>query len=118
MSYCSETLKEIFLELPLPAGGMLAVVVGVGAATRCAESKGAAAQCACGSLDDGSTIMSVSKSVWKVNDDCDKGTATSSHSFRDVVLRPVISPTLLCGARARDALQLSMKATCEQRRST
>jgi hypothetical protein len=27
MSYCSETLKEIFLELPLPAGGMLAVVV-------------------------------------------------------------------------------------------
>lgn len=27
ISYCSETLKEIFLELPLPAGGMLAVVV-------------------------------------------------------------------------------------------
>lgn len=27
MSYCSETLKEIFLELPLPAGGMVAVVV-------------------------------------------------------------------------------------------
>lgn len=24
MSYCSETLKEIFLELPLPAGGMVA----------------------------------------------------------------------------------------------
>jgi hypothetical protein len=28
MSYCSDTLKEIFLELPLPAGGMLAVVMG------------------------------------------------------------------------------------------
>lgn len=27
MSYCSDTLKEIFLELPLPAGGMVAVVV-------------------------------------------------------------------------------------------
>lgn len=24
ISYCSETLKEIFLELPLPAGGMVA----------------------------------------------------------------------------------------------
>jgi hypothetical protein len=28
MSYCSDTLKEIFLELPLPAGGIMAVVVG------------------------------------------------------------------------------------------
>ena len=27
MSYCSDTLKEIFLELPLPAGGMTAAVV-------------------------------------------------------------------------------------------
>lgn len=31
MSYCSETLKEIFLELPLPAGGMFAVLVVTGA---------------------------------------------------------------------------------------
>ena len=28
ISYCSDTLKEIFLELPLPGGGILAVVVG------------------------------------------------------------------------------------------
>lgn len=27
MSYCSDTLKEIFLELPLPAGGIVAAVV-------------------------------------------------------------------------------------------
>jgi hypothetical protein len=28
MSYCSDTLKEIFLELPFPGGGILAAVVG------------------------------------------------------------------------------------------
>jgi hypothetical protein len=27
ISYCSDTLKEIFLELPLPAGGIVAVFV-------------------------------------------------------------------------------------------
>jgi hypothetical protein len=31
MSYCSDTLKDIFLELPLPAGGMFAGGVGVSA---------------------------------------------------------------------------------------
>lgn len=35
MSYCSETLKEIFLELPLPAGGMVKSVVGLRAACDC-----------------------------------------------------------------------------------
>jgi hypothetical protein len=34
MSYCSDTLKDIFLELPLPAGGMLAAVASVGAWAR------------------------------------------------------------------------------------
>ena len=34
MSYCSETLKDIFLELPLPAGGIFAVFVGASAGAR------------------------------------------------------------------------------------
>lgn len=45
MSYCSETLKEIFLELPLPAGGMVAVVVGgmrEGAVGRLGRQRGGA----------------------------------------------------------------------------
>lgn len=38
MSYCSDTLKEIFLELPLPAGGMVAVV-GVNGMRWCAVGR-------------------------------------------------------------------------------
>jgi hypothetical protein len=34
MSYCSDTLKEIFLELPLPAGGMIAVFIETSAGAR------------------------------------------------------------------------------------
>jgi hypothetical protein len=39
MSYCSDTLKDIFLELPLPAGGMFAGYVRMGAGARFEESR-------------------------------------------------------------------------------
>jgi hypothetical protein len=45
MSYCSETLKDIFLELPLPAGGMFAGYGRPGAGARFEEARRGAAEC-------------------------------------------------------------------------
>jgi len=98
-------------------------VVGIGAAARCAGSKGAGAQCAYTSLDGGSANMSISKSV-RQDQRCLRGSNLKVfvQLWRNgVATRQVrsagLSPTLLCGARVRDALQLSMRATSEQRKT-